>query len=148
MPKLVCELSKQVRLETGGLKTAGVRLEVEIVAETARNPGRLLQHIRCGFDRVREAIDEELARAEPQRDLAGAGPPSTSNGRSSGHKSARPATSSQLRLLRVLAGRKDADLAGLSRDRYGKEDSAELTLAEASGLIDELGGGHREPERR
>ena len=149
MAKLCCTLTKQVRDGPHGGRTASVSLEVELDAETVKNPPRLRQHIRYGFDRVREAIDEGLRRHEPTGDLAGAGGVEApqGNGRTRAARGDRPATASQLRLLRVLAGRKDADLAGLCRERCGKEDVAELALAEASRLIDEL-GGNREHERR
>jgi hypothetical protein len=50
--------------------------------------------------------------------------------------------------LRVLAGRRDADLAHLTEERYRKEDVGELSLAEASRLIDELGGAKTQEGRR
>ena len=143
MLKLVCGLSRKVGEPNFGSRGASVSVEVELDSVTLRQPEKLKQHIRCGFDRIREAIEEELARPGPE------GPgeePQGRNGRRRGRR-VRPATSSQLRLLRVLAGRKDVDLVGLCRDRCGKEDPAELTLAEASRLIDDL-GGNREHERR
>ena len=56
MPTLRCSLSKEVRGEAGG-RTAAVELEVDLSAETLKNPMLLRKHIRCGFDRVRVAIE-------------------------------------------------------------------------------------------
>jgi hypothetical protein len=64
MPKLICGLSKQVVEQNGSTRGASVRLEIELEPTTVRDAPKLKQHIRCGFDRIQEAIEEELARGE------------------------------------------------------------------------------------
>jgi hypothetical protein len=135
--KLSCGLSKKVGEPNYGSRGATVSVEMELDSVTLRQPERLKQHIRCAFDRVREAIEEELARTEASDSHDALSRPRTNGGKGG---AGRPATSSQLRLLRVLAGRREVDLAGLLKERYRKEDVADLSLAEASRLIDELGG--------
>lgn len=65
MPKLICGLSKRIEDFEIGSRTASVSVEVELDAATIRDTAKLKQHIRCGFDRIREAIEEELARPDP-----------------------------------------------------------------------------------
>jgi len=50
------------------------------------------------------------------------------------------ATASQLRALNAIAGRQERDLANLLDERFGVRDVAELTITEASSLIQELNG--------
>lgn len=64
MPKLICGLSKQVVEQDGSTRGANVSLEIELEPATVRDAPKLKQHLRCGFDRIREAIEEELARGE------------------------------------------------------------------------------------
>ena len=139
MPKLCCSLSKEVRDERGG-RTAAVTLEVELSAETLKSPALLTKHIRCGFDRIRAAIEEELAgtdRVSAQGSTVER--PEATTGRRNGGGDRR-VTPNQLRLLNMLADRGDQDLAAVCRDRFGKGDVAELSTREASQLIDQLGG--------
>lgn len=69
MPKLICGLSKEIQLPDG-CRSASVRLEIELEPATVRDAAKLKHHIRCGFDRVRSAIDEELAREVPADDAS------------------------------------------------------------------------------
>src|SRR5688572_28520736 len=129
MPKLICGLSKNVGRPGRETRGASITLEVELEIATLRDPATLKRHIRCGFDRSREAIEEELARPCSAGTEDAVEPDSNGRGRV---RRVRPATSSQLRLLRVLAGRRDVQLADLVRERCGREDAAELSLSEAS----------------
>lgn len=146
MLKLACGLSKKVGEPNYGSRGASVTVEMELDSVTLRQPERLKQHIRCAFDRVREAIEEELGRPGPAAGHVGGS--ESAPARRNGTNPDRPASSSQLRLLRVLADRRGEELADLVRDRCGKEDPAELTLKQASRLIDELGEGADVRERR
>lgn len=65
MPKLVCGLTQRKDEPLCGYRTASVSVEVELDAATLRDGAKLKQHIRCAFDRIREAIEEELAREGP-----------------------------------------------------------------------------------
>jgi len=89
----------------------------------------------------------------------------TDNGERGGHGYARPttgsqadvptrfATVSQVRAIRAICKRQNVDALQLANGRYGVNDLEELTLQEASALIDELKaapaggngqkGGHR-----
>ena len=54
--------------------------------------------------------------------------------------SPRPATVSQVRALRAICARRNFDLVGLLRDRFGLTTADELGIRQASNLIDELKG--------
>ncbi len=53
-------------------------------------------------------------------------------------RSTKPATPSQVRAIVTIARRQRADLAGLLRDDYGVDRAEDLSLAQASQLIDAL----------
>ncbi len=64
------------------------------------------------------------------------------NGNANGRRrdNTRRATASQVRALNAIADRQQLDLADLLADRFNIRDPAELTITEASHLIDELKG--------
>ena len=144
--KLTCGLSKSVGGVDGG-RSASVSVEVELDPVTFRQPGKLKAYVRRAFDRVRDAIDEEVARPDATAVTSGNGgtvrPRNGSETRSSRNGS-RPATASQLRILKTIAGRTGSDLDDLVRERLGK-DTGSPTLSEASGLIDALGAAKGRP---
>jgi hypothetical protein len=64
----------------------------------------------------------------------------SSNGRAAPRDTARRATSSQVRALETIAGRRRFLLADWLHERFGVTQAAELSLAQASQSIDELNG--------
>jgi hypothetical protein len=52
--------------------------------------------------------------------------------------SPRPATASQVKAIRAIAARRNIDLVGLLRERFGLTTADELGIRQASALIDEL----------
>ena len=98
-------------------------------------------------------MNEELARHQPGQQQ--------SNGNSNGHAASangssgnstnskpvrrdntRPATASQVRALNAIADRRRMDLALLLSERFQIQTANELSISEASDLIDELKQGH------
>gem|GEM_PF-309315 len=57
---------------------------------------------------------------------------------SSNIPSPRPATTSQVRAIRAICGRRKIDLTNLLRERYGLQSADQLGIRQASDLIDEL----------
>jgi hypothetical protein len=77
--------------------------------------------------------------AQPQRTCATSSRTS-SNGRTATRETPRRATSSQVRALETIAGRRRFLLADWLHERFGVTQAADLSLAQASQSIDELNG--------
>lgn len=156
MLKLNVGLSKKIGLPDYGSRGAAVNLELELESSLVGDPDRLKERIRQLFAMAKASVEEELAAQSPTGNQANGGN-SARNGKSpcNGHTNGdrrdgtRRATSSQVRALVAIAERRQLDLEGLLADRYGTRDAAELSITEASSLIDELKGavngtgGHR-----
>ncbi len=145
--KLTVSLSKKVGLPNYGSLGATCGLEVELPSSALHDdPEAFERQVRDAFAACAHAVQDELDRHRP--------PPASplSNGqpdgdrsdgdvghpdRVSGHRQ-RPATGSQVRALRAICARRDIDLEGLVGERFGIDGPEELSLAEASRLIDEL----------
>ena len=121
------------------------------------DPGKLQERIRLVFNLVRTAVAEEL-NGNGHREAA---PSSTRNGNGSGQHTAangnrqgngngqrpssgngsskgRSATVSQVRAIRAIANRNGANLNQLLRDRFNVGRPDDLSIGDASTLIDEL----------
>ena len=102
--------------------------------------------MRDAFAACAEAVQDELDRHRPppaglssngHRDLDGPVDVAARRDGVDGHRQ-RPATGSQVRALRAICARRDIDLEELVGERFGIDGPEELSLAEASRLIDEL----------
>lgn len=157
--KLNVGLSRKVGQPDYGSRGASVNIELELDAAAVAQPERLHDQIRELYDLARISIDEELGGSShhPAYDDT---PQHTGNGRGNGHGgdsgerrppqgsasgsgNGRQATQSQCRAIRTIAGRQRIDLAGLLRERFGVGQLEDLSLREASSLIDELKAGSR-----
>ncbi len=131
-----------------GSRGASVNLEVEVEGSLVKEPNRLQDCIRHLFRMAKESVEEEL-------NVAASAPTSSEsngNGRnghaSNGHtsngqhreKSSRPATHSQVRAINAIADRQRVDLPDLLQSRFQTREPGDLSLGEASSLIDELKG--------
>ncbi len=115
----------------------------ELASQTGSSSSALNSH---GADHVsthtngRDHSDgDTAARGNPNRDCGGA------NGSQNGHQSngnRRAATSAQVRALHSIATRQNFNLTDLIRERFHIFKAEELSLREASQLIDELNATH------
>jgi hypothetical protein len=127
---------------------ASCNLEVEIDSSLFRDLAGFHGQVRDAFIAAQQAVNDELARLQAQAEIA----PSAIEHHSNEHSSrsqpvSRPkvhdprpvkaATPSQVRAILTIARRQRADLDGLLCD-LGVTRLEELTIAEASNLIDQL----------
>ena len=132
-------LSKKVGEPDYGSRGASVNLETELDAGLVNDPDRLRDRIRQLFQLARSAVHEELSpngHQHPANGNAGTGP---ANGNANGN-GARAATDSQVRALHAIARKRQLDLSQLVRDRFNCQRPEDLSLRDASTLIDELDG--------
>lgn len=137
--KLTVGLSRKVGLPGYGSLGAACGVEVELDGGLmTADPGAFRERARAAFDACARAVAEELDRRR-EADRA----PDVEADRDDGPApGSRPATGSQVRALRAIAGRRGLDLDGLAGERHGVDGPEGLSVAEASRLIDEL---QREP---
>ena len=84
--------------------------------------------------------DEVSPRGNPSRDSTGGANGSQSGRPSNGNR--RAATSAQVRALHAIATRQNFNLTELLREKFHIYKAEELSLREASSLIDELKNSH------
>jgi hypothetical protein len=141
-------VNRKVADNNYGSRGASVNLEVELDSTLINDPERFHERIRQVFRLAQQAVDEELARQTAANGHGYSHPPANGNGnghhrngngnaaprRSQGHR----ATASQARALRAIADRQGLDLAAELQTRFGVKEPEEISITEASGLIDEL----------
>ncbi len=150
--KLNVGVSRKVGLPDYGSVGASCNLEVELDAGLIdRDLDAFQARVRGVYVAAHQAVHDELARlhapvAEPQD------PPAADRHASNGHAGGngradrppagrsrlrKPATENQVRAIRSIANRQQADLDGLLRE-FGVDRPEDLSLKQASELIDTL----------
>jgi hypothetical protein len=146
-------LSKKVGLPDYGSLGASCHVELELDGGLLQNDLEAFQrHVKNAFVACRQAVHDQLARENPVSDSRTGTQPNghpspgrVSMGAGNGHetrshsrRSFRPATQSQARAIRTIANRQQLDLAQLLGQKFGVSRPEELSLSDASSLIDEL----------
>jgi hypothetical protein len=157
MPLTLCVgLSRKVGQPDYGSLGASCEVQVEVDPSLLRqDPDGLQRQVQQAYDACRRAVQEELARhaspgtnghangqaANGRATNGGAANETASgNGRSNGSRGGRQATAAQVRAVHGLAARDRLDLPAELRRRFGVDRPEDLSLADASRLIDELKG--------
>jgi hypothetical protein len=119
--KLNIAMSRKVGQPNYGSRGATVGLEMEIDSALADQPRELHARIARLFRLAKQSVDRELAGGENSTD-----------------RSSRGATPAQVRALYAIARRHDLDLAAELQSRFSLDEPGELSLLQASQLIDAL----------
>jgi hypothetical protein len=130
MLKLNCGVSRKTSDNNYGSRGASTHFEVEIESNLIREPAQLKDKIRYLFRLSKEAVDEELAKSDDP-----VTPPPT-NGRAA--VNGRSATQSQVRAIHAIASRNRVELPQLLQQRFQADQPGDLSITQASELIDEL----------
>ena len=143
--KLNVGLNKKIGESNYGSRGASVNVELELDGGLVNEPGKLQERIRQLFGVVRASLAEEL-NGNGQKPN-GPVPPPQNNGNGTGQRSGdgqktqpRPATQSQVRAISAIAKRLQIDLNDLLRTRFHVKRAQDLSIKQASQLIDELNG--------
>jgi hypothetical protein len=143
-------LSKKVGLPDFGSLGAQCHVQLELESSLLETDlERFHQHVRRAYLACAQAVHEELARQLPTSQLvngsaaahAPSGTKPAANGQPARRTSAaRKATQSQVRAIQAIASRQEVDLERLLSRRFRATSAAELSITQASQLIDELKG--------
>ena len=132
--KLNVGLSRKVGEANYSSRGASVNVELELESGLAQEPDRLQARIQQLFGMARDSVDQELHNGNGQHAANG-----HANGSGSHGNAVRPATTSQVRALHAIANRQRLDLQQCL-GRFGVTRAEDLTLPQASELIDDLKG--------
>jgi hypothetical protein len=147
--KLNVGLTKKVGLPDYGSLGASVHVEVELDSALLQaDLEGFHSKVRQAFVACSQAVKDELYRQQAANHQAGgANDHSGRNGdghsprrNGSARATTRKATVSQARALGAIAARQQFDLGRLLGERFSVRSPQELTITQASELIDELNG--------
>lgn len=139
--KLSLGIQKKVGLPDYG--SLGASCHVEFDLDGTLHDAQLERfhdQVRRAYAACAQAVNDELARQQ-----AGSGAPPAHGQHPSGNgngrgSTARRATASQVRAICTIADRQGVELAELLRARHGVDQAQQLSISQASNLIDELKG--------
>jgi hypothetical protein len=129
--KLNVSLSRKIGQANYGSRGAIVGVELELDLGLVNKPDQLHSRIRQLFGLARSAVDEELRGDNGQAPVN-----PTANG--DGREPSRPATAAQLRAVRAIAKQQRVNLEDMLRHEFGIARPEDLSLPQASQLIDQL----------
>jgi hypothetical protein len=140
--KLNIGSSKKIGEPNYGSKGASVNLELELDSSLLQSPGQLQGQIQSLFQQARDAVEAELFGREstPGMTQNGHGQNGSSTNGNGQYRSSngRRATNSQVKAIYAISKGQQIDLPSLLRQQYHVDRPEELSLKEASRLIDEL----------
>lgn len=140
--KLNVGLSRKVGEPNYSSRGASINLEVELDSATLTDAQLLQDRVRSLYAMARQSVEEELVPTEPNGHLV---EPARTNGNGSArHQEVSSATQNQVRAIFAIARRKRLDPAHLAREWFNVERPEDLSIREASSMIDQLNNGTAE----
>ena len=137
--KLHVGFSKKLGLPDYSSLGATCDVQIELDGSLLQNDLETFQkHARQAYSACAQAVQDELARRQPANGAAASnGTAPAGNGRKqNGHH--RRATQAQLRAISTIAQREGVEVVELLQNRFELDTTAELSISQASTLIDEL----------
>ena len=131
--KLNVGASRKIVDSQFGSRGASVYLEVELDHNIVLEPAKLQERIRQLFGLVQQSLTEEL-----HRDQKANSPDAANATKARPNGQPRHATTAQVRAIYSIAKQQGADLADGLHQRYGVHRPEELTVKQASAVIDSL----------
>jgi hypothetical protein len=145
--KLMLGLSKKIGEPHYGSRGASFHLEVEVDSSLLNDPDRLREHVRTLYRHIRTSLTEEINGRRTTANMVSPSASASDTGcvasydsmsTSTGSPPARLATPLQVRAIERMANQFAIDLTGYLEKRAGVVTPANLTLPQASQIIDEL----------
>lgn len=159
--KLNVGLSRKIGLPNYSSLGASCHVELELDSALLHANRDAFQHqVRHAFSVCQQAVHEQLTRNEPEpstgapphsvivpaRDgITNGHPPGIRPNRPQGRQ--RPATENQIRAIHAIAIQQQVDLPALLGERFGVAHPEELSVRDASSLINELNARVGQPPR-
>lgn len=142
-------LNKKVGEANYGSRGASVNLEIELDSQLVADPGKLQERIRQCFGMVRASLDEELSGGNGNAATSNSnanGQNSNGNGNGNGNgrfagnqrSGGRQATQSQIKAIHAICRRQRIDLSAFLQERFHVQRPDDLSIQDASSVIDEL----------
>jgi hypothetical protein len=146
MLKLNAGFSRKVGEPNYGSRGASVNVELEVESGLIGDPDALMTRIRNLFTLAKRSVDAELGAApSPNGDGRASRDPQPGGRRNHQPSDVRYATSSQVRAIQAICRRQGLDARQVANERFRVNDLEELTVREASSLIDDLKAGNGQP---
>ena len=132
--------SRKVGEPNYGSRGASLYLEVELDRSLLDDSERFQSEIEEFFERARDAVDRELQReTSPSLEPCETSErPSDQESRNGWRHAPRPATPNQIRAIHTIARHRGVALCQLLDIRFGGKTADDLSIVEASLLIDQL----------
>ena len=140
MLKLNVGFNRKVGEANYGSRGAAVHLELELDSSLVGDAGKLKERIRQLFILAKESVDDELHGTTAHTEQGNGQRANGHAAHSQRRQPARKATASQVRAIFSIADRNDIALADKLRADFGVDTPDQLSIAEASSLIQELNG--------
>jgi hypothetical protein len=140
---LNCGLTKKIGEPNFGSRGASINVELELESALINEPAKLQERIRQAFVIVRASLAEELnGNGHAPNSANGNGkpnsPPGTNGNGASKNGSQRQATQSQVKAIHAIAKNRGTDLGKLLNERFHVGRPDDLTIKDASKVIDIL----------
>jgi hypothetical protein len=146
--KITAGFSRKVGEPNYGSRGASLHLEVELDRGLFDDPEHFQANVEEIFERAREAVDRELQCGASTPLEPGGAANGQSHRESENGRRARLATPNQVRAIQRMARHRMAVLSQLLKTQFGGRTLEELSIMEASLLIEQLqtlranGGGN------